>query len=309
MNTIKKSRSIKSYDAEAGFTLIELIVAMLIVAVSMGAVYAIYISVQRSYSHQREVAHMQQNLRAAMQLIKNDIRNTGRNALRNGNVEVGITDVGRFNPDADDLIGYPGITLRSFWDTSNPPDGVANDTIRTVSYRVTDTDGDGRRELRRWDSLSPILGWHLVFDGIEDIGFAYAYDVDNDRELERTPIPGGAGAIIWAIHTDNLIGLDTNVDNVADGDVNALDDTDGDGFIDAVDGGLGAQIALTDIRAVRIWLLARSRVPYQGFSDNSRYVLGHKVLDMSAAANANRNRFRHRLLTGAVAMNNYELKP
>jgi type IV pilus assembly protein PilW len=307
MSTIKKSLTIKPFSGEQGFTLIELIVAMLMVSVAMGAIFAISISAQRSYTHQRELAHMQQNLRAAMYLIKNDIRNTGRNALMND--AVGITNVSRFNPDADDPAGYPGITLTSLWDTDAPPDGIADDAQRTIAYRVFDSDGDGRRELRRWDSLSAAPAWDLVFDGIEDIGFAYAYDTDNDLNMERTAVAVGAGPIIWAINTDNVVGLDTNADNVPDGDINALDDTDGDGDIDNADGGLGTQIPLSDIRAVRIWLLARSRTAFPGFTDNSIYTLGHKVLDMSAAANANRNNFRHKLLVGAVAMNNHERKP
>lgn len=306
MNTTTQSRTTKFHGTTPGFTIVELLIAMLVMSIAMGAIYAIYVTVVESYSIQRELAHMQQNMRAAMYLIKNDIRNAGRNPLMDGSV--GITAVGRFNPDGDDPLGYPGITMTSFVDANLDGDIDSNDPQRTVAYRVFDTDGDGRRELRRWDSQNP--GWNLVFDGIEDIGFAYAYDTDNDLDLDRSAVAGGGlGPVIWAINTDNLPGLDVNVDNVPDGDINALDDGDGDGDIDTVDGGLGAQIDLNDIRAVRIWILARSRQAYPKFTDNSTYTIGHKVIDMSLPANANRNNFRHRLLLGAVAMNNHERKP
>jgi len=301
-NIIKRSRR-----TEFGFSLLELLVAMLIASVAMGAIYAIHISTSDSYAHQREIAHMQQNLRAAMHLIKNDIRNAGREPTHNG--RVGITDVTRYNPDADDPNGYPGITMTSFIDDDLPRDGILDDTIRTIAYRVFDSDNDGRRELRRWDSESPAPAWELVFDGIEDISFAYAYDSNNDLGLERSGILGGSGTVIWGINTDAIVGLDTNADNLADGDINALDDNDGDGIINTVDGNLGTQIPMRNIRAVRIWLLARSRIAYPDFVDNRVYPLAHKILDMGAAANAGRNNFRHRLLVGAVALNNYQRIP
>lgn len=308
MNTTTQSRTSKFHGMTPGFTLVELLIVMLVMSITMGAIYAIYATVVKTYSHQREIANMQQNMRAAMYLIKNDIRNAGRNPLMDGSV--GITGVGRWNPDADDPLGYPGIIMTSRFDANFDGDIDTTDPVRTIAYRVFDTDGDGRRELRRWDSQSPNPAWDLVFDGIEDIGFAYAYDTDNDLDLDRSAVAGGGlGPVIWAINTDNLQGLDVNVDNVPDGDVNVLDDGDNDGDIDTVDGGLGTQIDLNDIRAVRIWILARSRQIFPDYTDSGIYTLGHKVIDMSDPVNANRNNFRHRLLVGAVAMNNHQRKP
>jgi type IV pilus assembly protein PilW len=305
MNIKNQLEKIKIRGTTAGFTMVELLVAMVIVSISMGAIYAVSVTVTESYSNQRELAQMQQNMRAAMYIIKNDLRNSGRNPTMDG--RVGITSVGRFNPDADAPAGYPGITMTSWMDTDG--DGEAESTsLRTISYQVMDLDGDGRRELRRQDSQNGVA-WTLVFDGIEDIGFAYAFDSDNDLDLDRAVGAGGVSTVMWAVDTDNLIGLDTNLDAVPDGDITVTDDTDADGDIDAADGGLGAQIALSDIRAVRIWLLARSRRLYRKFTDNSIYTVGDRVIDMSLPANANRNNFRHKLLVGAVALHNHERKP
>jgi hypothetical protein len=60
---------------------------------------------------------------------------------------------------------------------------------------------------------------------------------------------------------------------------------------------------------VRIWLLARSRQAYRQFEDNSTYVLGHKVIDMSLEDNADRRKFRHKMLVGAVAIQNHYRAP
>lgn len=189
MNTTRQSRNNKYCGMAPGFTFIELLVTMVVASIALGAIYAIYISVVESYSRQRELAHMQQNMRAAMYLNKNDLRNAGRNPLMNN--QFGIIDVRRYNPDADDLNGFPGITMTSLMDADN--DGLVNaGSQRTISYRVFDSDGDGRRELRRQDSNSPTPNaWDLVFDGIEDISFAYAFDADNDLDLDRKTGAGG----------------------------------------------------------------------------------------------------------------------
>jgi type IV pilus assembly protein PilW len=292
----------------SGFTIVELLIVIVVTSIAMGAIYTVYVSVSQNYSSQREIANMQQNIRSAMYLIKSDLRNAGRNPLMDGSV--GITNVGRFNPDADDPNGYPGITMTTLFDNDN--DGEADSgSQRTISYRVADVDNDLRRELWRRDSNSANpLAWDLVFDGIEDIGFAYAFDADNDLDLDRSAVAAGAGTVMWAIDTDNIIGLDTNVDNVPDGDINALDDGDGDGLINNADGGLGVQIPLRDIRAVRIWILARSRQAFPNYTDSNTYVLGRKVMDMlNDPLYANRRNFRHKLLVGAVAMQNRQRTP
>ena len=233
---------------------------------------------------------------------------------------MGITNVGRFNevtglPDPN---GYPGITMTTFMDKHDKDhsknldgtyklDGQADsDSPRTIDYRVWDTDGDGRFELRRRDSDNPNPNnWDLVFDGIEDISFAFAYDTNNDWDLERAN-NNPLNSVVWAIDTDNVPGLDTNSDNVSDGDINIQDDSAKDGEINAIDGSLGTQINLRDIRAVRIWLLARSETAFPKHVDRQTYVLAHKVIDMTDPAYANQARFYHRMLTGAVALWNYE---
>jgi prepilin-type N-terminal cleavage/methylation domain-containing protein len=290
----------------AGFTLVEILVAMVVGSIAMGAIGAIYVNVTQSYTLQRELAHMQQNMRAAMYLIKNDLRNSGRNGLMNGTK--GITDVGLYNADSDDANGYPGITLTSFIDTDR--DGQADSgSERTIIYRVWDTDGDGVRELRRQVTDNGAAGnWELVFDGIEDIGFAYAFDNDNDRDLDRAT--GAAGSVVmWGIDTDGTSTLDTNVDNNADGNIDGLDDGSGDGWINTSDGALGMRVPLTDIRAVRICLLARARPLDSKYIDTNTYTLGHKVIDMTLPENATRARFRHKMLVGAVALANHQWKP
>lgn len=298
-------QTMPKYNCEAnsrrrGFTLVELLITMVVASIAMSGILSVYVSQTKAYSVNDDMADMQQNLRAALYLMKNDLRNAGRNP--DMNETVGIMSVGRFNADADDAEGYPGITMTRYVDTNG--DGTAEiGTIQTISYQVMDADGDGRRELRRM--VDNDGDWHLVMDGIEDIGFAYAVDADHDMDLDR--VGGGANAtIVWAVDTDTTAGLDTNADSNGDGDLTQDDYDDTTGEVDTASGSLGTQVPLRDIRAVQIWLMARSGRFFKDYTDTKTYVLGHKMLDLSLAANAGRRNFRHVLLSGAVAMNNFE---
>jgi len=62
---------------QKGFTLVEILVAMVISGFVMTAIYATYQSQQRSYILQDEIAKMQQNLRAAMFMMTSELRMAG----------------------------------------------------------------------------------------------------------------------------------------------------------------------------------------------------------------------------------------
>lgn len=62
---------------DAGFTLIEIVIALLILAFSMTAIFASFNFQQKSYLAQNAVAEMQQNVRGAMNYMELDLRNAG----------------------------------------------------------------------------------------------------------------------------------------------------------------------------------------------------------------------------------------
>ena len=105
---------------DQGFTLIELMIAMVISLIVMSTIYSVYYSQQKSYVAQEQVAMMQQNLRAAMNIMTRDIRmagydptgayNTGITEAESGsltftmlNDESGTTKAIRYFKDSDNL--------------------------------------------------------------------------------------------------------------------------------------------------------------------------------------------------------------
>ena len=235
-----------------GFTLVEMLVAMAAGLIVMTAIFTIYTNQQRSHVTQQLVVEMQQNARSAMALLKREIRMMGYDPAANDGVD----------NDADTTIDNEssgaGIITAEYDGGSKIP------TIRfsaDLNYNwIVDADEDITytvvgTELKR-------NGQIVAYD-IEAVGLAYAFDDDDDGVLDQS----AGGNIIWAVDS-----------NLGDDKLDKLLDTNDDGIIDANDteGGanMATQIDIDHIRAVRIWLLARTRQPIKGYSDSQTYVVG-----------------------------------
>jgi len=264
-----------------GFTLVEILIAMAASLAVMTAIFTAYQSHQRSHVTQQLVVDMQQNARAAMALMKREIRMMGydpaaTDGIDNQDPDDGILDCADpLNVDPDEVCQDAGESAND-----NPPGlpiGIVDASPSLIqftadhSYNDPLTDPDnytpdltGADENLTYSLVGTTLqrnGQPVAYD-IEAVGFAYAYDNDYDGELDTD-----GGAVLW--------GADTNL-----GD-NALDktfDTNNDGVIDEndVEGGnnLAAPIPNSSIQAVRIWLLARTRQPIKDHNDNNTYVVG-----------------------------------
>ena len=293
-------------QASSGFTILEMVIAMLVAGLAMTAAYTSYNVQEKSFAVQRDAARMEASLRAAMQAIKSDLRNAGRCGQKNESA-CGfkfIQDTKRydFHDGAMAMAGFAGIQnlvlnmgQDQFDKNGNPTrDGKADldpwgAPFRTIQYRVRDVDGNGTRELYRIDSAAPPGAGTLVADGIYDMAFAFAFDNDNggrgDGRLDRLPaaVAGDPDTIIWAIDSDadGSNKLDLNLDSVPDKIIDYRDDQDNSNHeIDFGDGGqLPTPVSLRKVRAVRIWLLARSSREYRGYMDNkpNGYQVGHRT--------------------------------
>jgi type IV pilus assembly protein PilW len=277
--------------SNAGFTLVEMLVAVAVSMIIMASVYSVFLSQQKSTVVQTNVSDIQQNLRAAMDFLARDIRMAGYPGRDSGTVgNFGFTDVGFKNYD-----NFPNPAGSGFvaftWDTDN--DGTVG-TGDTVSYSLADDSpvAPGSITLMRQVGTAarqPMAGYVI------NLGFAFAYDANQDGELDRD----AGGNVIWAVDTNND-GVWDNLDRNGDGQVTAADL--GSGTTGTITGtSTGTPIKYGDIRAVRIWLLGRSQAPDNTYTDSKVYVVGRDVLQPN-------NNFRHRVLERTVLCRNMGLK-
>lgn len=79
---------------EKGFTLAEMLVAMVVAGLVMTATYATYMTQSRSYKTNEAVTALQQNLRSAMYHLERELRMAGYNPSVSMTVNFGFTDIG-----------------------------------------------------------------------------------------------------------------------------------------------------------------------------------------------------------------------
>ncbi|MCP4575847.1 MAG: prepilin-type N-terminal cleavage/methylation domain-containing protein [Deltaproteobacteria bacterium] len=254
--------------SENGFTLYELMIAAAISSFVLLAIHSIYKIQQKSYVVQSQVSAMQQNLRGGLCFMQREIRMSGYDPQDRGHF--GIIDVGL---DA----GGNGTITFSLDDNLNneadESDGNGNvDDRETFVYALDDfpiSSPDGVLDLGRKRGVRR----ELVVNNIEAMGFAYGFDStgDGDNSLDRDT----NGHVIWAIDSDNDKDLDVNLDTDNDGDIDTNDDPGGVTLAHDDNGGLD-DVPLSDIRAVRIWLLARGDRADSNTVNSMTYVVSNQ---------------------------------
>jgi prepilin-type N-terminal cleavage/methylation domain-containing protein len=241
----------------AGFTLIELLVAIGVSAVVLSSIGVSYVHMQESSAQQVELSSIQQNLRGVLAIMERELRMIGQDYMQSASF--GVTDVRRFSitpPGTDanvDANGSP--VLRMTLDLDN--DGQL-DAGETITYLLYDRDGDGVLfDLARATTnpgVGVVSGRQLLAEGIEALEFAYAFDNDGNGEIDRTAPPGND--IIWAVDGNN------------DGQLNS----------DLLGVPLGYTVPPQNIRAVQVWVLARTRQPSRRYSNSHQYSVGTQVI-------------------------------
>ena len=267
-----------------GFTLPELMIAMVVGSIIMAVIYSTYQAQQKSYTTQHLAVEMQQNIRAAMALMKREIRMAGYDPEETSTAGI-LSAAGDFIEFSFDMDGNGAI--------------AGTDENLTYQFIIGDGDSDGIADdgaemLWRTDDNSGLpLDEEIAYD-IQGIAFAYAFDDDGDGQLDTTALNDN---VIWAMDADDDGFLDTVLDDNDDGVIDA-DDTAGGVALDPAF--WPAQVDIANIRAVRIWMLARSRIPIRDHSDNRTYVVG------AARVNSN-DSFQRRLLVDTVNCRNMGL--
>jgi type IV pilus assembly protein PilW len=252
-----------------GFTLIELLISMVTGLAVLAGIYAAYNSQQKIHVKEQQVVDVQQNVRGAAHFMVRELRLAGMDET--GNAGAGFIDAGphsiQFTMDRND-------------------DEDVFDADEDIAYgfaAAADVDANGFADSGAAALIRSAAGSDEIADDIHAIGFAYAYDDDEDGELDFVDGDGDglldAGEEIWAYDSD------------ADGNLDWNNDT-------------GALLPFTvdydRIRAVRIWILARTGNPLRGHSGTKSFTVGDKVVNVN-------DKFQYRLLTTTVKCRNMGL--
>jgi len=166
-----KKYSIKGYPARAssslgrtaGISLVELMIAMAVGLVVLGAVYSVFTIQNKTFGNQEQMVEMQQNVRAAMDMMTREIRMAGYDPL-------GV------NSDNDTTNNFSGVTVNTSQlqirsDTrgvgpDDPPDGIIQTNSQENIIYVFDT---GNKRITR----NTGGGDQPLAENIDSFSFAY----------------------------------------------------------------------------------------------------------------------------------------
>lgn len=266
-----------------GITLVELMVAMAVAGIVLMAIYSAYHTQSTIYKTQNVELNMQQNVRGALYLLEREIRMAGYDMNSTGGF--GITSI-------SDVAGNSAITFTADLndDSNQNPDlddpGAidGNETISFYMYDSSSTPLVGTLDLAMASGTA-----QLAAESIQALAFAYAYDNDGDGRFDLSP----NGNVIWAIDSDGDNALDRNLDTNDDGEIDISDNSAGTA--------LSSNVAVGNIRAVKVWILARTRTPLSKYFDNNVYVVGNRRISPTALGTRDH---KHQLLVSTINCRN-----
>jgi type IV pilus assembly protein PilW len=182
-----------------GFTLVEVLIAISISAVITSAFYQIFLSQQRSYLVQEQVAEMQQNLRTGLYMLAREMRSAGFDPNRTGNFGF-VTDFAAPNDIFSLDINYAtNKNIIAFTMDSDAPGSTtgAVDKIREeqIVYRLNNN------LLQRYNAEWTTEGekWETVAANIDALDFVL---VDQNGNVTTNPANVAAVEITLLVRTD-----------------------------------------------------------------------------------------------------------
>lgn len=139
----------KPSPGNGGFSLVELLVVMAMTGMVMTVVYSMFLTQNKSFTVQEQVAAMQQNLRAAMEMMEKEIRLAGYDPSGNANpaIQTATSTMFQFQ-----------------WD-ENEDETITTTGDEQITYALSGTD------LRRGSGTGPT--YQMIAENIETLDFVY----------------------------------------------------------------------------------------------------------------------------------------
>lgn len=245
---------------------------MFVGLIVIGAIYSVCRVQQSEHFAQRLILEMQQNIRGALVVLEQEIRMAGYDPEDTG--KFGISDVRRYDimDTAVNQTGQPALFFSGDFGNNTHDNGIF-EAKEQIGFRIR----QDRRVNRIFLTMSiGQSGRQRLAGNIEAICFAYAVDCNQDGRCDTW---GGGRHLIWAVDSDNDNMLDVHLDTNDDGLIDLSDDSNHDNRITAADGThINPPVALDQIKAVRVWMLAVSSKPLAGYCDNQIRLVGDRII-------------------------------
>ena len=166
----------------AGFTLIEVMVAMAIATIVLAAIYAAFNAQMKRHTAEQQVVEMQQNIRASMYLLKKDIRLAGYSPVDPPADAGFVADFASFGSPHDGAGAITDASDIAFTMDINQNGAIdSGSSFELIAYRHDPVN----MWLERYDAATGT--WQRVAERIESVTFTYRRA---DDSVIATPVTG-----------------------------------------------------------------------------------------------------------------------
>lgn len=159
--------AVKKYRATAGFTLVELMIALFLGSILTMLIFTAFRSQEKSYETQEETIDMQQNMRAALEIMSTELRMAGYDP--DGQASVGITTATEKEITFSFISDWDGEDNDSDTDTDE-----FNETL-SITYDHYDAYGDGDKDIGRCENAQSSTK-RAIAENIEEMEFYYTLE-------------------------------------------------------------------------------------------------------------------------------------
>jgi prepilin-type N-terminal cleavage/methylation domain-containing protein len=157
-----------------GVTLIELLVALVIAAITMAGIYRVFISQTKTYAIQDQVMEVQQSVRGAMEILLRDLRMTG---FDDDNVN---SDVTIANPLATPVQASDITINYEYYDRT-----LATEAQKYQSHLVRYwRDGGTSRLMRQLTVDAVARPAEIILENVNALTFTYGVDLNQDGIMD-----------------------------------------------------------------------------------------------------------------------------
>lgn len=262
---------IQKLRGNKGFTLVELMIAIVLSALSIKAIYEVYLGQKKTSEINEEIVGMQQNVRAALYYMEDEIKKAGLNPTERKDNGVGIVVA-----DASKIQFTSDFTGGENDGIDNNKDGVIDEFMDGL-----DNDGDGlideADERREWyDGDANDVGENITYS---------LYDSQSDGDMDLGRLSGGGSNQPVANNIDVLDFVYLNGAGVVLGPL-PLDSA-----------------GRENIRSVEITVVARAEKMDPDYTDSQAY-FNRQGVEILAAPN---DHYRRMVMTAAVKIRNLGL--
>jgi prepilin-type N-terminal cleavage/methylation domain-containing protein len=157
-----------------GFTMAELLVALAMLSIVIGAIYGVFASVNRTCANNEVTAEVMQTMRTSLEFLEQDIRMAGLDRFDSANagIEVATATNLRFTADRN---------MDGVINTANLVDGIQEADLERITYAYD----AANKLLKQCLSEGTVDDWQIVAKNVDDFQFAY---LDADHNPLALPI-------------------------------------------------------------------------------------------------------------------------